>query len=1173
MKYSACICRRSVSVAAALTLLSLVPLYSQQISGSITGTVKDAQQAVVASAKVTLSDQATGAARAVETGSDGVFVFTPVLPGTYIVAVEASGFKKFEQREVKVFASDRVALGDLTLTVGSLSETVTVEASAAQVQTQGGERAGVLTGGQVVDLALNGRNFLDLARTIPGVVYTGGLGGIQANGNRGNQNNLLLDGVTNVDTGSNGGMLATTNVDMIAEFKVTTNSQPAEFGRSSGAQIQVVTKSGTQDFHGTGYIFHRHESLNANSWRNNMEGRRRPYYRYNFAGFNVGGPVYIPGKFNTDKSKLFFFAGIEWQNQLVPQDLRNVRVPTAEERQGNFSNALETGGSRVSLKDPLNGGAPFPNQIIPSNRISADGQKILNFYPLPNATVSDPSFNYQSQASDTYPRREAIFRGDYQINDAWRLYGRFIKTASQTNKNYGQWNADYNIPFSQMNFGDPGWSYITNVTTIINPTLTNEFVFGTSKNVLNIDPVDDTFSRAKLGLSYKMPFPNADPLGLIQNWRYGITNEPFTGFNGTPFRNFNHTYDFSDNISKVAGSHTMKFGIYLHKSMKDQTAFTSANGNIRFDRDASNPNDTNWAYANAITGTFRTLEQSNVILNGQYRDWNIEWYAQDSWRVNSRLTIDYGIRFYWIQPQYDKALQTSAWNPSLYDASETAILRQPYRDPATGINGSINPITGEIGPAALVGSIINTGRGFTNGLYTNGMGSRRLEAGYPLGLIDDRGIHYAPRLGIAYQIAPKTVLRAGAGVFYDRFQGNPVFDTLPNPPSTNRPQFWYGTLANIPPASEGIYFPSNVIGFDKNGEVPTTYNWNISIQRELPYNILFDVGYVGSNANHVIYRYNTNAAPLGSAWLPQNQNPLEASPTYDGGTTKAVNLYRNYMGYADTNVIGFGSNSNYHSLQVSANRRFGNEFTFGVAYTWSRALGTTTDDGTFNHPFNARVADYGPLFFNRTHNLVFNYVYSVPKFIKGEGAGATIAKGFLHGWQISGITTMQTGQPDNLSFGIDGLSNLNERFTGSVSVGARPVINGKFSYAKTDYSWIDQSATSFSAPPFKGSQGFDSGPRIVNRPGDHNWDVSVFKNIPFWKGNENKFIQLRLEMFNAFNIVRFSDFNRGMTFSRDGSRIINLPNALGGTGGRFGFGALNATRDPRIIQLAAKIYF
>ena len=261
-------------------------------------------------------------------------------------------------------------LGEVVLSVGALNETVTVEAQVAAIQTANAERSGVLTTRQVEDLAENGRSLFDLTRVLPGIVYTGGLGGIQANGNRGNQNNFTLDGVTNVDTGSNGGTLATTNIDMIAEMKVITNSQPAEFGRSSGAQIEVVTKSGTRDMHGTGYFFHRHEDLNANSWRNNVDGRPKDYYRYNTEGFNVGGPAFIPGKFNRNRDKLFFFVGLEWQGQLVPQGLHNVTVPTALERQGDFSQTHDGGGAPVMIFDPLNNKQPFPGNVIPKDRLN-----------------------------------------------------------------------------------------------------------------------------------------------------------------------------------------------------------------------------------------------------------------------------------------------------------------------------------------------------------------------------------------------------------------------------------------------------------------------------------------------------------------------------------------------------------------------------------------------------------------------------------------------------------------------------------------------------------------------------------------------------------------------------------------------------------------------------------
>jgi hypothetical protein len=427
---------------------------------------------------------------------------------------------------------------------------------------------------------------------------------------------------------------------------------------------------------------------------------------------------------------------------------------------------------------------------------------------------------------------------------------------------------------------------------------------------------------------------------------------------------------------------------------------------------------------------------------------------------------------------------------------------------------------------------------------------------------------YAPRIGVAYQFTPKTVVRAGVGVFYDRLQGNPVFDMLPNPPSTIIPRFYYGNLSSIPPASAGTFFPAGVVGFDKGGHVPTTYNWNFTIQREMPGSILVDLGYVGSVSNHNLYRYNQNAIPLGAAWLPQNQDPLVTAPKFDGTTSNQPNFYRPYSGYANTTALGFGANSNYNSLQVSAHRRFGRDMTFDVAYTWSKVLGIANDDGVNVHPFNARVAEYGPLFYDRTHMLVFNYVYNLPAFVKSKSTAGKVGAVIANDWQVSGITTFMTGQPDNLSFSISGIGNLNERYTGSPDIGPRVVMTSAPQYPGGIYQYL--SPAGIGVPPVKGSQGFDSAPRLIRRPGDNVWDVSIFKNIPLPR--EGMRIQLRVEMFNAFNHARFNDYNRSAQFDQTG-KLINTPSVLGGTGGRFGFGALTGTADPRRIQLAAKLYF
>jgi hypothetical protein len=1163
-------------VSAFVSLLSSSTTWGQQVSGSITGTVRDTAGSIIPNAKITLVNVAQNDVREGFSNSEGIFLFNPLKPADYKLTIEVPGFKKYEQTTIKVFANDRITLGDITLQVGSISDSVTVAAESGQVQLKlaGGEKSGVLTGNQTVNLALLTRDFLQLTKTLPGVVQNGGVGGA-VNGNRNNSNNLTVDGVTNIDTGSNGGQLATMNIDQIAEFKVLTNSQPAEFGRSSGAQIAVVTKGGTKDFHGTGYEFYRHESLNANSWLNNQRGIQKNRYRYNYRGFNIGGPAFIPGKFNKDKDKLFFFVGIEWQGQLQANSIRSVTVPTAAQRTGNFAGTLEGDGrTPVFIRDPLASGtcggstggpACFANNIIPTNRISSDGQKILNFYPLPNAAGIDPSFNYQTAISGQFPRREMIYRGDYNINEKWRYYGRFLKTKSSENRPYGQWNADYNIPFAAMNFGNPGWSFVNNVTTTVNPTLTNEFIFGSSKNVLNIDPVDDTFKRSKLGLSYKMPFPDADGLDLIQNWRFGgVPNGPTSAFNGTPFRNFNHTYDITDNVAKIKGSHQFKFGIYMQKSLKDQTAFTPVNGTINFDRNTANPLDTNWAFSNAMIGVFRSLEQSNVVLNGMYRSWNVEWYAQDSWRVNRKLTIDYGLRFYWIQPQYDAGLQTSSFNPGLYQNGARAVLVQPFLN-AAGQRVGRNPITGAEMSSATIGSIVNTGNGFVNGLYANGLGLAG-KNGYPAGLINDRGLHYAPRIGIAWQFLDKTVLRAGAGVFFDRFQGNPVFDMITNPPGTVRPTLFDSTLASIA-STQGTFFPTSIRGFDQGGHIPTTYQWNLSIQRQVGWQSVVEVGYVANIGRHLLSRTNLNAVPLGTTWTSQ-----VIDPTTNG--LLPTNFYRPYAGYGGVSVSSFGATSSYHSLQASWNRNMGKGVNFGIAYTFSKTLGLVDGDQTEAHPFNARMGTYGLLPFDVPHNLVFNYIYDVPKAAKnGNFLDNKVGRVVFNGWQVSGITTMASGTPSGMSFGVSGVGNLNQAWTGSDDIAPRVLIVGNPNNGpQNELQWFDTSTIRM--PAARTSSGLDSAVRTIRLPGTHNWDVSLFKNIPLWSGDGKRFLQLRWEMFNAPNHTQFSGVNTAATFNAAG-QITNLPSAgaNGVINNRYGFGAINGVRDPRYMQLAAKIYW
>jgi hypothetical protein len=1152
-------------------------VWAQLTSGTIYGTVKDPQGAVIVGAKVTVVDQARRTSVETVSSADGTFAVPSLQAGTYTVTVEMAGFKKYEKKDVILRVNDRLQLGDLSLELGATAETVTVQAEIAMLQTQSAERSGIITGTQTVNLALNGRNYLDLIKTVPGVVSDfngqvagpGGIGAIYVNGQRGNQNNLTLDGATNMDTGSNGTQHTSLNIDAVAEFRVLTNGQQAEFGRSAGAAINIVTKGGTQDFHGTGYWFHRHEGLNANNWRNNRDGLPRRYYRYNYQGYNVGGPVYVPGKFNKDKDKLFFFFGQEFQRQLVPNTTRFVTVPTPDQRNGDFSNTRDAAGVLQTIVDPLNNRQPFPGGRIPASRFSADGQKILNFYPLPNVS-GQPSYNFQSQESSSYPRRQEIYRIDWNINQKWRAFFRVINDKDEQFMPYGQWSADYNIPFGKMRFAQPGHSAIANLTTVLNPTLTNEFIFGPSRNRLTIDPTSDAFSRAKLGLTFR-PLYSGDPLGLVPNFRFeGVPNGPFTGFNGTPFRNVNNTFDFSDNLSKVFTSHHVKIGFYIQRSRKDQTAFTPANANIWFNRDAQNPGDTNWDFANALVGNFQRYQQANVILNGLYRYTNVEWYIQDNWKIRPGLTLDYGMRFYLIQPQYDAALQTSSFNPEFYRGADAVKLMERRVNPATGTVQAYNPVAGTFHPAALIGSLAPNVGSRANGMARAGLNK------YPRGLIDSRGIHYAPRFGLAWDPwrTGKMVFRMGGGVFFDRFQGNPVFDQLPNPPSTDVPTVYYGNLTTVA-GTAGVFFPPDVRGFARDGKVPSTYNYNAGIQYRLPASFILDVAYAGSVSRHLLNRYDFNEAPFGSAWLPQNQDPTVANPTFDGNTTLPVNFYRPYIGFGRTDITAFGATSNYNSLQVALNRRVARGFNYGLAYTWSRALGTASGDGDRFHPFDARKYLYGPLSFDRTHVFVFNYIYDVPKLAKNSNfLDNPVGRAAFNNWQIAGITSFSSGQYDGIGYGITGVGGavLNRRITGSETIGPRVVLRGNPNRSKGQRAIDGFIDTGVFAPAQKGSVGLESPLRFVRRPGINNWDLSIYKNFPF-AGEMTRYLQLRCEMFNVWNHTQFTDFNRGITFNAAGTQILNLPNSRGGTGGTYGFGAVNGARDPRIIQLAAKIYF
>ncbi len=1142
-------------------------------------------------------------------------MLAPVLPGNYVVTVEAPGFKKYTQSGITIDVNDKLGLPPVVLQVGGTDESVTVEANTVQLQTVTAERAGVVDGKQIVDIALNGRNFNNLIRTVPGAAADGTL---SVNGQRTDQGNFTVDGQSVVDTGVyvQTGFGYRISVDAMAEFKVSSNAMSAEFGRNSGAQVQVVTKSGSSSFHGGGYYFRRGEFMNANTFVNNatpvpnnngIPAAPFPIYRYKTFGYDVGGPIYIPGKFNTSKQKLFFFLSHEFNRQTTPNAAKQLTVPTALERTGNFSLTKDASGTPVPIYDPLTRsatnpqGLQFPGNIVPSTRFSPYGPPILNYLPLPNIS-GNASYNYQSQAVSVSPQFDEVYRIDYNLSDKWRIFGRVLRSHNTQNNPYGRGDSANILALSALpapTFAFPNATI--NVATVIKPTLINEFQYGYTKNGIPgaVPPANSPYYRSVSNINIPLLFPNADPTGLVPNFGFAGVPGPslltslglVSQFNGLPYANANPLYHFSDNITKVHGNHSFKAGIYLEHAIKTESAFGDVNSTIAFGRDAANPGDTNWAFSNALLGNFQSYTQFSRYPVGNYPTHNIEWYVQDSWKVTPKLTVNYGVRLNLIPPGFQQANQIANFLPSAYNPATAPRLFQPGI--VNGQRMAVDTTTGQVLAAPFIGFIVPGSGDVNDGNVLAGVN------GEPRGLMQSRGVQWGPRLGLAYAINPKTVFRMGGGVFYERIVAGQIRTQATDPPFVRQPQLLYGNVASIAASAATAQSPVSASSISPDGHIPTVYNYSAGIQRELPIKVLLDVSFVGSQSRHLVMLVPFNDLPFGSAWLPQNQDPTLGTPKFDGTTTLPANLYRPYIGYVGPNtssfsnygyINNFGGSSNYNALQISANRRIGKGLNIGGQYSWSKALGTASCSFGAGPcgitPGNLRQVDYGPLTFDRTQQATFNYVYDFPELSKANSMLNNAATRLvLNGWQLSGLTSLSGGAPVNVTYSYScpagsnpslcpsGAPALNRLITGSEDVAPRVVMT-----CNPNLSWGDRSITRFIntscfAPAQKGSVGADSGFDRLRGPGLANWDMSLFKNVS-WGSDHVQRVQLRLEAYNAPNHTEWASFNSTLQFNQAG-QIVNLPSSSGGTGGRYGFGALNAIRanSQRILQIAVKYAF
>lgn len=1168
--------RQVMSLGIAVLLLLILPaaVSAQTTAGSISGRVTDPQGAAIPQCSIAALNQEQNSTQRTVADIEGKFVFPVLLPGKYTITVEASGFKTLRRTDVVLNANSTVALGALQLEVGDIVQTVEVVAQGQEVQVDTAQRGDSVIGQQIQDIQVNGQSPMFFLRLIPGVYSNANLvessqsyASANVNGGRADNMHMTVNGGTNQDTGANNGWMATLSLDTVREITILTSNYQAQYGRSSGAQISLVTKSGTSEFHGSGFEYFRDKGLNANSWTNNRTGLRKADYHYNDFGFTIGGPVTIPGKFNTDKSKLFFFWSEEWHRQLIPGGERRVTVPTQAQRAGDFSASVNRDNKPVVIRDPLSR-TPYADNKIPSSQLYGPGTALLKLFPLPNAVDSThPDYNYTSQDSSSHPRREDLVRIDYNINSNWRAYAHILRSADNLVNPYGIWGMT-NIPLYDIAYEVPGRHYVLNATTTISPTAVNEITVSRSNNsqYYGIRKGSGAMSRTKTGIDFPTLFPPYQD--LISGYSFGgtqISNSPSFNTGNNPFFNANKVTEVIDNFSKIWGGHLFKVGAYYMHNWKVQPSGANYAGTYDFGDSSSNPLDTGFGFSNAAVGVFNSFQQASTYADGWPIYNQFEFYAQDTWKISRQLTLELGLRFYYMGPVHDGGGQISNVFLDSYDPARAPRLLRPAFS-ASGKRVAVDPATGQEYAELYIGAYAPGTGDIQNGVRLLG------QDGVSRNITKSPGLLPAPRIGFAYDLtgAGRIVLRGGGGIFYNRTQTDPYMNILGNPPVTVQNTVNYAFAQNLT-SSLAITRVPGLTMFSDASVIPVTYNYSLGIESRLPKAILANVSYVGSVSNHLLQNVDMNEIPFGAAFLPGNQDPTlqQRSPNALLGSNALLSQFmRPYLGFNGIGMKMFSGNSNYNSLQVSLNRRFATGLMLGVAYTWSKCMDTSDSEATIRNDQYNHAAFYGPCGFDVTQNFVANYVYPLPRFASYVG-DHPVARALLNDWQVSGLTTFQSGRPFTPGMSVSGVSNIN--FTGTPNWGPRLLCVADPLSGTTSDPYNRLSAAGFALPPV-GTNGLGCSRNNLRGPGVNNWDLSLQKAVHL---TERLRLLLRGEAFNVFNHTQFTGINSTLRFSGlTNPTVTNLPyDSTGKLVNTGGFGAVSGVASPRIMQLVMKVEF
>ncbi len=1054
----------------------------------------------------------TGAARTSITDSLGTYRFTEVNAGKYNVTVKAPGFKSETQTGIVVTAQETHNAGKMILQLGSISESISVTAEAAQVQLSSSEKAQTVDAQELEDLTLKGRDLFGYLRLVPGVIDTanrdvtshGSLSGININGGF-TALNFTVDGVTDMDTGSNTSLQAEPNLDAIQELKVLTSNFQAEFGHNSGGTITVVTKNGTQEFHGTAAWNHRHEEFNSDTWANNhtlKNGAATPRvpYRYNVETYSIGGPVFIPKHYNRDRKKLFFFWSQERTGQFVTGGTALQYTPTQLERVGDFSQSFNNNGTQIKVLDPANANIQFPNNMIPANRLNPVGQELLNFFPSPNFTATLAAQlnvdNYTEQGSAIHPRLNSVARSDLYFSKKVNGYARWLNDADymyilyegvQFSNDVGGLLGTKGI--SPIIHPNGGHSDSGTVVWTISPTMVNETTVAYNWDQYTYTTTDNFATEARSlipGLPQLFPIPATDAQGpingyastpILPTFSFGSSNPSNamsygrTGASAGQEIATNPTWYYMDNLSKVIGHHAFKAGIYVEFNTKYQCACKNYAGAYNFGSSTSVPLlNTNDGFANALLGNVNSYQQYNVeeTFNVVYQ--NFEEYVQDNWKVNRRLTLDLGLRIYHQSPQNDNGHTFTNFFPAQYSKSGESRLYVPACSTGTTCtsgNGLVakDPATGATASSSYIGDLIPNSGVPASGEFTLGVN------GVSEDTYHQPAIGLAPRVGFAYDLFGdgKTALRGGWGIFYNRLDGNQYYPLSAQAPQAYNVSVSTETLAQIAAQNTGTVpsistqqgvAPATAQGFPAQVPWDTVQSASLGVQHTFGSNMVIDVGYTlqyvhhehvatcsGTDCNDINY------IPVGAGW-PFNGAALD--PTTAGSTSNNLNtnLERTlYPGYAGIFMANYNGHSSYNALTSSMNKRFSHGLSFGSSFTYSKAMGTIAYSpaltGTNGIPSN-EAYNYGRISTDRPINFAVSYSYDIPGIAKKMGAKGL---GYITDhWQFSGITSIQSGSPYNPGCGLtSGSASVTGGYTGTPDLGTRcQVIGNPFSNMPTN---------------------------------------------------------------------------------------------------------------------------